>query len=133
MLMPSGEASAAVTWSGSAADMIAENDDLNYVVPKEGSNIWLDNMVIPKTSKNQKGANAFINFMLKPESMAKNAEYVGYSTALKNPEKYLDKEIVDDKRFYPDQKMLDKLEYYQNLSKDLLQYYNDLFLEFKMF
>ncbi len=132
-LMPAGEATAAVTWSGSAADMMSENSDLNYSIPKEGSNIWVDSMAIPKTSDNINGANAFINFMLKPSSMAKNAEYVGYSTPMKNPEQYLDAEIVNDKRFYPDNQTINRLEYYENLSPELLQYYNDLFLEFKMY
>ncbi len=132
-LMPNGEATAAVTWSGSAADMMSENSDLNYAIPKEGSNIWVDSMAIPKTSDNIKGANAFINFMLKPSSMAKNAEYVGYSTPMKNPEAYLDEEIVNDQRFYPEEATIDRLEYYENLSPELLQYYNDLFLEFKMY
>lgn len=133
VLMPNAEAAAAVTWSGSAADMMQENKDLDYSVPKEGSNIWIDSMVIPKTCNNYKGANAFINFMLQPEHMAQNAEYVGYSTTLKNPEKYMDKTIVEDKRFYPDQSLLKKLEYYEDLKPELLQYYNDLFLEFKMY
>ncbi len=131
-LMPNGEAKAAVTWSGSAADMMGENEDLDYSVPKEGSNIWVDSMVIPKTCNNEEGANAFINFMLKPSSLAKNAEYVGYSTPLKDPEKYLDASIVEDERFYPPQSVLNKLEYYENLEPEMLQYYNDLFLEFKM-
>ncbi len=131
-LMPNGEAKAAVTWSGSAADMMWENEDLDYSVPKEGSNIWVDSLAIPKTCNNEKGANAFINFMLKPSSLAKNAEYVGYSTPLKNPENYMDLEIVNDERFYPPKAVVDKLEYYENLDPEMLQYYNDIFLEFKM-
>ncbi len=133
LLMPQGEAAAAVTWSGSAADMMWENEDLDYSVPKEGSNIWIDNMAIPKTCNNYEGANAFIQFMLEPEHMAQNADYVGYSTPMKNPEKYLDAEVVEDTRFYPEQETLDKLEYYEDLDPELLQYYNDLFLEFKMY
>ncbi len=132
VLMPKAEAAAAVTWSGSAQDMMSENEDLDYSIPKEGSNIWVDSMVIPKTCNNPKGANEFINFMLEPENMAKNAEYVGYSTPLKNPEKYLDVDVVNDERFYPTDKTLANLEYYEALSPKLLQYYNDLFLEFKM-
>ncbi len=133
VLMPKGEAAAAVTWSGSAQDMMAENKDLDYSVPNEGSNIWVDSMVIPKTCNNPEGANEFINFMLRPENMAKNAEYVGYSTPMKNPEKYLDEDVVNDERFYPTSEKLAKLEYYKALDPELLQYYNDLFLEFKMY
>ncbi len=133
VLMPQGEAAAAVTWSGSAADMMWENEDLDYSVPEEGSNIWIDSMVIPKTCNNYEGANAFIQFMLEPEHMAQNADYVGYSTAMKHPDEYLDAEVVEDERFYPKQTMIDKLEYYEDLEPELLQYYNDLFLEFKMY
>ena len=50
-LMVNNEAAVALTWSGQAADMLSENDDLDFAVPKEGSNLWFDNMVIPKTSK----------------------------------------------------------------------------------
>ena len=50
-LMINNEAAVALTWSGQAADMLWENEELDFAVPKEGSNLWFDNMVIPKTSK----------------------------------------------------------------------------------
>lgn len=76
LLLANEEAAIGVVWSGDAAEIIAENDKLDYVVPKEGSNLWFDNMVIPKTAKNIEGAHAFINFMLDPKHAAQNAEYV---------------------------------------------------------
>lgn len=132
-LMPQGEAAAAVTWSGSASSMIDENDDLDYAIPKEGSNIFLDTMVVPKTSKNTKGAYEFINFMLEPENAAQNAEWVGYSTPNKAALDYMDPEVVNDERFYPPKEVTDTCEYYTYLGKDETQVYNDLFLEFKMY
>jgi len=132
MLIANEEAAVGVVWSGDAAEMIAENDKLDYVVPKEGSNLWFDNMVIPKTAKNIDGAHQFINFMLDPKHAAQNAEYVGYSTPNKKALEYLPKEIVDDKRFYPDFDSIEHLEVYENLGKRMLAYYNELFLEFKM-
>lgn len=132
MLIANEEAAIGVVWSGDAAEMIAENDRLDYVVPKEGSNLWFDNMVIPKTAKNIDGAHQFINFMLDPKHAAQNAEYVGYSTPNKKALEYLPKEIVDDKRFYPDFDSIEHLEVYENLGKRMLAYYNELFLEFKM-
>lgn len=80
MYMANEESAVAVTFSGEAADMMSENEHLHYVIPPEGSNLWFDNIVIPKTSKNQEGAYDFINFMLKPEVAKQNAEYIGYST-----------------------------------------------------
>ncbi|WP_027410794.1 ABC transporter substrate-binding protein [Anoxybacteroides tepidamans] len=132
LLLANEEAAIGVVWSGDAAEIISENDHLDYVVPKEGSNLWFDNMVIPKTAKNIKGAHEFINFMLDPKNAAKNAEYVGYSTPNKKALDYLPKEITNDKRFYPDFDSIGHLEVYKNLGKRMLAYYNELFLEFKM-
>ena len=79
-LMVNGEAAIALTWSGQAADMMYENEEIDYIVPEEGSNLWFDNMVIPRTATNIEGAHAFINFMLDAEVAAQNTDYVGYST-----------------------------------------------------
>ncbi|MCD7036065.1 ABC transporter substrate-binding protein [Metabacillus sp. GX 13764] len=132
MLLANEEAAVGVVWSGDASEIMGENDKLDYVVPEEGSNLWFDNMVIPKTANNVEGAHKFINFMLDPKNAAQNAEYVGYSTPNEKALNYLPKEIAEDKRFYPDPDVTDKLEVYQNLGKRMLAHYNELFLEFKM-
>ncbi|GKU84677.1 PotD/PotF family extracellular solute-binding protein [Niallia sp. NCCP-28] len=132
MLVENGEASVGVLWSGMASEIMWENEEVEYVVPKEGSNLWFDNMVIPKTAKNINGAHKFINFMLDAKNAAQNTEYVGYSTPNKAAMKYLPKEIKEDKRFYLDEAMTAKLEVYENLGQKSLAEYNDLFLEFKM-
>ena len=49
--MANEEAAIGVVWSGDAADMMWENEELDYVVPEEGSNLWFDNMVIPENSE----------------------------------------------------------------------------------
>lgn len=132
LLMANEEAAIGVTWSGEAADMMWENEDIDYVVPEEGSNLWFDNMVIPKSARNVEGAHQFINFMLDPENAAQNADYVGYSTPNKEALDYLDEEVVNDERFYPEPELTERLEVYDNLGKRMLAYYNDLYLEFKM-
>ncbi len=132
-LMPQGEATAAVTWSGSAAIMIDENENLTYSIPSEGSNIFLDNIVIPKTSENTQGAYDFINFMLDAEIAAQNTDWVGYSTPNSAAMELIDYEITSDERFYPSDEVIDNLEYYQYLGDLYTQKYNDLFLEFKMY
>ncbi|ALS26321.1 spermidine/putrescine ABC transporter substrate-binding protein [Paenibacillus sp. 32O-W] len=132
MLIAGEEAAVGVVWSGDAAEMMWENEKLDYVVPKEGSNLWFDNMVIPRTARNIDGAHAFINFMLDPEVAARNAEYVGYSTPNAAALELLPEEISGDERFYPDAVLTAKLEVYENLGKRMLAHYNDLFLEFKM-
>lgn len=131
-LMINNEATVALTWSGQAADMMWENEDLDFAVPEEGSNLWFDNMVIPKTSKNVEGAHAFINFMLDAEIGAANADYVGYSTPNAASWELMDEEVIADERFYPPLEMRDRLEVYENLGLEWLGKYNEYFLEFKM-
>jgi spermidine/putrescine transport system substrate-binding protein len=131
-LMVNNEASVALTWSGQAADMMWENEELDYAVPQEGSNLWFDNMVIPKTSKNVEGAHKFINFMLDPENAAQNADYVGYSTPNEGAWDLLDEEVITDERFYPSHDQREKLEVYENLGLEWIGKYNEHFLEFKM-
>ncbi|MBO0995857.1 ABC transporter substrate-binding protein [Bacillus sp. SD088] len=132
LLLANEEAAIGVTWSGEAADVMWENENVDYVVPEEGSNLWFDNMVIPKSAQNVEGAYKFINFMLDPENAAQNADYVGYSTPNQKALDYLDEEVVNDQRFYPEPELTERLEVYDNLGKRMLAYYNDLYLEFKM-
>ncbi len=132
MLMENDEAGIGVVWSGTAQELMWEKDNLEYVLPEEGSNLWFDNMVIPKTAKNPEAAHQFMNFILDPENAAQNTEYVGYSTPNKEALKYMDEETISDERFYPDEEMTARLEVYENLGKRMLAYYNELFLEFKM-
>lgn len=131
-LMVNNEANVALTFSGQAADMMWENEDLEFAVPKEGSNLWFDNMVIPKTASNIEGAHAFINFMLDAEVGAQNTDYVGYSSPNAASWDLLDEEVVADERFYPGEEIRENLEVYENLGLHWLGKYNELFLEFKM-
>lgn len=78
--MVGNEAAMAVVYSGDAYYAMDKNENLSYVVPKEGSNVWIDCMCIPKNSPNQACAEAFINFLCDPEIAAMNFEYVYYPT-----------------------------------------------------
>lgn len=133
LLMANNEAAVALAWSGDARDIMWENEALDYVVPEEGSNLWFDNMVIPKTADNIEGAHLFINFMLDPEIAAQNTEYVAYSTPNKSALALLSDELAEDERFYPPPELTERLEVYENLGKEMLSLYNELFLQFKMY
>lgn len=78
--MIAGNAALAVVYSGDATYIMSENEDMEFVIPKEGSNTWVDAMVIPSTSQNIDLAHEFINFMTRPEISQMNTEYVMYST-----------------------------------------------------
>ncbi|MTI71188.1 MAG: spermidine/putrescine ABC transporter substrate-binding protein [Firmicutes bacterium] len=101
-MMIGEEAALAVVWSGDAITMMKENENLEYAIPKEGTNLWFDNMVIPKTSKHKKEAELFINFMTRAEISLKNTNYIGYSTTNSETVKMLSKEIQNNKVAYPD-------------------------------
>ncbi|MCR4708179.1 MAG: spermidine/putrescine ABC transporter substrate-binding protein [Clostridiales bacterium] len=77
--MIAGEAAVALVWSGDATYCMDENDELDYVVPKEGSNIFFDAICIPSDAKNVSGAEKFIDFLCRADIAAKNYEYVGYA------------------------------------------------------
>lgn len=112
--MVADEAALAVVWSGDAVAMMEDNENLRYVVPKEGSNLWFDNMVIPKTSKNKKQAELFINFMSRPEIALKNTEYIGYSTTNKETMKLLDSEILNNPTAYPPDNIINRCEVFKD-------------------
>ncbi|MBE3594242.1 MAG: ABC transporter substrate-binding protein [Candidatus Carbobacillus altaicus] len=131
-LLETDEATIGVVWSGDAAEIMSENEAFDYVIPEEGTNLWFDNFVIPKTARNIPGAHAFINFMLDAENAAINTEYVGYATPNLAAHAYLPEDVRDDPRFYPDASVQEKLEVYRDLGKVMLGRYNELFLEFKM-
>ncbi|MDO4432440.1 MAG: ABC transporter substrate-binding protein [Aerococcaceae bacterium] len=132
MYMAQGEAAVAITFSGEAATAMADNEDLAYTIPREGSNIWFDNIVIPKTARNVDGAYALINFLLRPDIAARNAEYIGYATPNQKAFELLDPEITSDEAFYPSDELISHLEEYQGLGKTKLIQFNDLFLEIKI-
>ncbi len=88
--MTKGKAWANLTWSGDAAWAIEEAKEvgveLDYVVPKEGSNVWFDGWVIPKYAKNPIAASYFIDFMCKSENAIRNMEAIGYVSVIGTPE-----------------------------------------------
>lgn len=132
MYMIQDEAAVAVDWSGEAAEMLANNSHLHYVVPQEGSNLWIDNLVIPKSAQHYQAIYAFLNFMNRPENAAQNARYIGYATPNKRAKALLPARIRNDQQFYPNKQTLKHLQIYQDLSPRIVQRYNDRYLEFKM-
>ena len=120
--MIGGEAALAVVWSGDAMYMKRENPDLDYVVPKEGSNMWFDSIVIPKTSQHKKEAELFINFLCEPEIAYRNADYIGYSTPHTEALKMLPEDVREDKTAYPSDEELVNCEVFEDLADSLVKY-----------
>lgn len=79
--MANGNKDIAVVYSGDAAYILSENEDMGFIAPNEGTNLWSDAMVIPKNAENPKLANEFINYILRYEPSYSNSSAVGYASS----------------------------------------------------
>jgi putrescine transport system substrate-binding protein len=82
--------------------------ELGYSIPKEGAQLWFDNLAIPKDAPNPAEAHELINYLLRPEVAAKNTNYVWYANGNK-PSQFTDRSILDDRTIYPDAGTMAKL------------------------
>ena len=78
--MINGNKDMAVVYSGDATTILMENEEMDFFMPKEGTNLWVDSMVIPANATNPKLANEFINYMLDYDIAYTNSEWVGYAS-----------------------------------------------------
>lgn len=130
MLMANNEAAAAIVWAGDAQLIQEDNENIEFITPMSGSNIYLDNIAIPKTAQNVEGAHAFINFLMDNQVASVNTDYVGYASPITKVMN--EPEHVSDLTYYPSVETRKNLEYYANLDPDTLKLYNSIFLEFKI-
>ncbi|MDF2877072.1 MAG: transporter substrate-binding protein [Clostridia bacterium] len=130
--MVNEEAALMIAWAGDAMVMMDENPDLAYAIPKEGSNYFVDSIVIPKGSKNIAGAHQYIDFLCRPEIAARNAEYIGYSTPMSAAKELLPEEIKNSEVAYPPKEMLndEKMEMFNDPS-DVIELYSSLWTQVK--
>lgn len=126
--MIAGEAALAVVYSGDAVYMIRENPDLDFALPKEGFNLWYDSMVIPSSAKNKEGAEAFINFMTRPDIAARNADYIGYSSPVPEAIEMLPEDLKNSKVAYPDPELLTNTEVFKDPA-DIVDVYDRIWTE----
>ena len=113
--LANGDICVAVGWSGDvfqARDRAAEADQgvvVGYSVPKEGAEMWFDQMAIPADAKHVPEALEFINYMLKPEVAAKASNFIYYANGNKASQQFIDKDIIGDPAIFPDDATLQKL------------------------
>lgn len=113
--LASGEICLVVGWSGDikqAQKRAAEAKngvDIAYAIPKEGTQMWFDNLAIPKDAKNVEEAHAFINYLLRPEVAARNSNFISYANGNLASQPLIDKAVREDPGVYPDAAMMVKL------------------------
>jgi putrescine transport system substrate-binding protein len=114
--LPSEEVCIAMSWSGDYS--VASNRareagidiELDYIIPKEGSGMWFDNLYIPADAPHKENAYLFLNYMLRPEVIAASTDYIGYANANKSATPLVDPKIAGNIAIYPDASTLERLQ-----------------------
>ena len=117
--MEGGEAAIAPYYAGDAMVMMEENPDLAFVIPKEGTNYFVDAMCVPATSTQKEAAEMYINFMCETEVALANCEFIGYSTPQVEAEQLLPDELKNSPIMYPSAEVLANTETFNVLPDDL--------------
>ena len=113
------EAALGVIYSGEAIYTQRENENLEYVIPKEGSNVWIDSWVIPKNAKNVENAEKFLDFLCRGDIALKNFDYITYSTPNKAARELIeDEEIRNSAIAFPTAEMLKDCNVYTYIGED---------------
>ncbi len=125
-LMTSGEAAIAMIWSGEGLTLADENENLEYIIPKEGANYWLDSWAIPANANDKDTAEAFINFVSGKDNAYKIAEEIGYTTPNKLAMEEQPEEVRNNEGAYMPKEVMERCEIYKYLPQDKLRLYEDV-------
>jgi putrescine transport system substrate-binding protein len=113
--LANGDTCITMGWSGdilqakARAEEAGNGVNVEYVIPKEGTYMWFDNLAIPADAKNVEEAHEFINYLMKPEVIAKASNYVQYANGNLASQEFLDKEVIDNHGVYPPAEIVSKL------------------------
>ena len=129
--MVGGEAAIGVVYSGDAQYAIEKNESLVYVVPEEGSNIWVDGMCIPKGSKNVEGAMKFIDFLCREDVAAMNFDYIYYCSPIQAVVDGLDEEEAAQSTINPSEDVVSRCEYFNDV-EDVMSLYENVWMEIRL-
>ena len=130
-IMESESAYLAPCYAGDIINMMSNNENLDFVIPKEGTNRFVDAMCIPKGSKNKLAAEKYINFMCRKDIAELNRQETSYSTPQGQTFEELDEDIKNVEIAYPSKETLEKCTVFIGLDKETLEYYAKLWGELK--
>ena len=123
------EALIALCYSGEAALAMNENENLDYSVPEEGSNLWIDSWFVPKTCKNQDAAMQFLNFICRDDIAEANFEYVQYASPITSVVENQDADIKANEAINPSSESIKRCEIYTALDDESTKLYSNLWQE----
>ncbi len=130
-MIPVGESDINMIWSGEGLNLQDEYPNLEYVVPKEGANFWIDSLCIPKNAKNVSGAEKFINFVSDKESALRIADEIGYTTPNKEARLEQPESVKNNPNAYMPKEIMDRCEIYVDLPMDVKKIYDDAWINIK--
>ena len=130
-MIPSGESDINMIWSGEGLNLQDEYPNLEYVVPKEGANFWIDSLCIPHNAKNVSGAEKFINFVSDKESALRIADEIGYTTPNKEARLEQPENVRNNPNAYMSKELMDRCELYVDLPKNTKKMYDNIWVEIK--
>lgn len=132
--MIGNEAAIGVIYSGEAIYTQKENSDLEYVIPKEGTNIWIDSWVIPKNAEHKENAEKFLNFLCRPDIALMNFDYITYSTPNTAAREMIEDEAIRNSSIaFPDLSALPDLETFRYLGTEGDAVYSELWNKVKSY
>ncbi|MBP3646192.1 MAG: spermidine/putrescine ABC transporter substrate-binding protein [Clostridia bacterium] len=129
--MVAGEAALALMWSGDAQYAIDLNADLAYAIPQEGSNVWVDGMVIPKDARNKKNAEIFINFLCRPDIAQMNCDYIRYSSPNTGAIELMGEAYTSNPVMNPADDVVAKCEFFNDIEDAFRSVYEAMWMEVK--
>ncbi len=129
--MIAGSRAMAIVYSGDAAYIMSENEDLEFFTPDEGTNIWIDGMVIPESSANTELAHKWIDFMLDPDNAAQNSESVGYSSPVESAYEEISKNVYEGNSAYVPRQDNENDEYFRYQKPETKKYSAELWTKVK--
>lgn len=130
--MGAGDALIAPYYAGDALTILEENEDLDFVVPDSGTNLFIDAMCIPTSARQKEAAEMYINFMCEPDIAFANIDYICYSTPHQEAFNMLDEEVRKSHVSYPDNEFIaNKTSVFVNLSDEASLKMQDLWTEMK--
>ena len=130
-LLANGSAAVGVVWNGEYMYTKDLNESVEFVIPKEGSEFFIDSWVIPKDAANKANAEAWINFLCKADVAAKNFDYLYYTTPNEAALELIDEEYLEEKAIFPDEETIERCEILVSLDPKTTDLYSDYWKKVK--
>ncbi len=130
--MESGSAAIAPYYAGDYLSMYENNEDLAFVYPKEGTNIFVDSACIPKNATNYEAAMLFINYLMEPSIALANAEFIYYASPNTSVTTNPEYSLYGNEILYPSKDQTKNTQYYHDLDPETRAYFDKLWQDVKL-